>query len=228
MSKINVIGVAAQLQNGKDTLADYLQKKLNDHQMDWAWPGWGRSAFAHSVKKVFCDMFEVDFDFIEKWKTIPECPPGFTMPVRQSLQFIGDGFRKIVPTIWIDLAFKNICGRFDQAIISDVRYINELERIKVEGGVNILVWRKGKENDDPNGSEAQLRPIVDFFAKRFEETGQDGAVKILPEEEAPNGAELIDIFIANNGSIEDLYHKVDKIVVPYIEKHFTGKGEQNG
>ena len=77
------VGVGGQMQNGKDTIADYLHDVFS----------WERNAFAAGVKKVFCDTFGVDEAFIEKWKVIPEPPTGFLKTVRQSLQFIGDGFR---------------------------------------------------------------------------------------------------------------------------------------
>jgi len=108
-----VIGVAAQLQNGKDTLSDYLAYKLNEIYPKFYCdkeinppevvaknelkakinsPYWQRASFASNVKKVFCDTFDKDLDFVEKWKTNPEPPPGFSKNIRQSLQFIGDGF----------------------------------------------------------------------------------------------------------------------------------------
>ena len=39
---MRVIGIAGQMQNGKDTVADYLAEKI----------GWGRYAFATGVKEV--------------------------------------------------------------------------------------------------------------------------------------------------------------------------------
>jgi hypothetical protein len=86
-----VIGVAGQAQMGKDTLADRLCEKLNaaggagvndDHPAEHL--HWTRGAFAANVKKVFCDTFDVDMDFVEKWKVIPEPPPGFDMTVQAS------------------------------------------------------------------------------------------------------------------------------------------------
>lgn len=147
------------MQAGKDTIADYLQLKLNEcGDIQWT-----RAAFASNVKRVFMETFDVDTAFIEKWKVLSDIPSGFVMPVRQALQFIGDGFRKIQPTIWLDLAFREKVPK----IISDVRYINEFRRVKKEGGMNILVGRPDRLNDDPNGSEAQIRPYVMWCLKAF-------------------------------------------------------------
>lgn len=90
-----VIGVASQAQHGKDTLADRLCERLNSQSQS----NWQRRAFAANVKRVFCETFGVDSAFVEKWKVRSDVPPGFDMPVRQALQFIGDGFRQIMGSI---------------------------------------------------------------------------------------------------------------------------------
>lgn len=228
-----VIGVAGQAQMGKDTLADALALKLNegggpevndDHP---ALALWKRRAFAYNVKKVYAETFGVDFDFIEKWKTHPEPPPGFDMTVRQSLQFIGDGFRKILSTIWLDLAFRD---KSSPIIISDVRYVNEFMRVKNEGGVNVLVARPDKLNDDPNGSEAQIRPYIEwclmaFKGKRFA-TGEEirRAVEVSrlymsDVRPAPPNMGAFDAFVMNDGTKEEFLDTIETHLVSYIKQH---------
>lgn len=119
-----IIGAAAQLNSGKDVLCDYLFKELNFKNNIWK-----RIAFANAVKNVYEKSFNVDRNFIEKWKRSSDAPPGMMMSVRKGLQFIGDGFRQIKPDIWIDIAFRN---NLDNVIISDVRYVNEAKEIKKE------------------------------------------------------------------------------------------------
>lgn len=199
---MKVIGLAGQQRNGKDVISDYLAERL----------GWERGAFAASVKKVFCDTFDVDLDFVEEWKANKEIPPGFQMNVRQGLQFIGDGFRKIQDNIWIELAFR---GRENPFVISDVRYTNELKKIKKMGGLNILVYRPGYLNDDPNGSEAQIRSYVEYFISHCEE-----GIWKNRDTDYDYYDLLIDAFIINDGTLEELYHKVDKIIVPYVEEYY--------
>lgn len=192
--KPRVIGFAAQCQMGKDVSANYVAKKL----------GWNRGAFAASVKSVFCETFNVSLDFIEEWKVKDEIPPGFDMPCRKALQFIGDGFRKIKDQIWIELAFRRMTG---DTIISDVRYLNELRKIRSEGGLNVLVYRPGYLNDDPNGSEAQIRPFLEYYHS----LGIQGLV--TQDMDHPGDMSLIDVVIFNDGSIDDLYLKLDEYVV---------------
>lgn len=208
---LNVIGVAGQMQNGKDTIADYIAEHV----------GWERYAFATGVKKVYCDAFGIDLGFIEQWKTNPEPPPGFEMPVRQGLQFIGDGFRKIVPNIWIDRCF-NWLEDQGPTVLSDVRYMNEAKTItncNNDGfGLTILVWRPGMENDDPNGSETQMRPYMQWCR----DTGYEGWISNWEdsgdaEQDRPEGIENIAVFIRNDGSISDLFKKIDKHIIPVLQ-----------
>ena len=109
---MNIVGFAGQMQNGKDTAADYMFEKIKSK-----WADVERASFADNVQRIFCETFNVDRSFVEEWKTKSEVPEGFDSPVRQGLQQIGDGFRKIQGSIWIELAFRN---RVRSAIFSDV------------------------------------------------------------------------------------------------------------
>jgi len=211
-----VIGVAGQAQNGKDTLADYLVEVLNERLVEkemGAGNFWRRTAFADNVKKVYEDTFDRDRAFIEEWKTNPNAPPGFDMTVRKSLQFIGDGFRKICPSIWVDLVFRRVDAPI---IISDVRYVNEFKRVRKEGGLNILIGKSDRLNDDPNGSEAQIRPYVKFALDYF--PADLPVVEVKNADTMGLSMEDFDLFVRNDGSVNDLYDAIDEFVVPYVEK----------
>jgi hypothetical protein len=208
MSKI--IGVAGQMRSGKDTIADHIVEKFSN--------SWRRVAFATGVKRVYSENFDKDYDFIEEWKVKSDTPDGFSKTVRQSLQFIGDGFRQINPNIWIDLLFRKEVPPY---VVSDVRYINECRQVKEHGGFTVLVWRPDFENDDPNGSEAQLKPIIDFLKN----TNIDGCISNADREairqtyygtQIMEVSEHIDFFIRNNGTKEELYKKLDEKVIPYV------------
>ncbi len=207
-----VCGVSGQMQMGKSLTAERLVLKLNQNVI------WKCAAFAYSVKKIFCDTFNVDLDFVEKWKVIPESPPGFDMPVRQSLQFIGDGFRKIKSTIWLDLAFRD---KSSPIIFGDCRYLNEISRIKQEGGLNILVIRPDRLNNDPNGSEAEIRPYIDWFLAYF---GTDRKFVDLTKFDygyTDCGLEdirKIDCFLINDSSKEEFEQLVDVELIPFVNK----------
>lgn len=214
-----VIGCAGQLQNGKDTVADQLAEKLNEDKVsNLAHGRWERAAFASNVKRVYKETFDVDDHFVEKWKVISDPPSGFEMNVRQSLQFIGDGFRKIQSTIWLDLAFRD---KSYPIILSDVRYVNEFRRVKAEGGLNILVIRPDKINDDPNGSEAQIKPYVQWVLGYF---GTNKKFINLNEfnwnfsANYPDFIDQFDVAIINDGTKEEVQKVVNEQLVPFTQK----------
>ncbi len=205
---MQLITCFGQLASGKDEFCNYLVTKL---------PGWKRTSFAKAVKDIFNDAFSVDNDFIEEWKRKPEVPPGFLKPVRQSLQFIGDGFRQIKAEIWVERAFRDA----DRSIISDGRYFNEGIRTRERGGINVLLWRPGFENDDPNPSESQLRPVVDWYTSIYKSQKLEGF--IWPKVDAPSylpEAKLFDLFLVNDGTIDDLFNKIDSLIVPFIQNYY--------
>lgn len=241
-----VIGVAGQAQNGKDTLADRLCDRLNaahNYKVDLLCGAigdfataeemesipdtdpWKRASFAANVKKVFCETFGVDIAFIEEWKVKTEVPPGFDMPCRSALQFIGDGFRKIRSTIWMDLTFRDKSPK----IISDVRYVNEFTRIKQEGGLNILVARTDRLNNDPNGSEAQIRPFAEWALRahssdsKFVNLRDSEHYAMLRKvlevgDQPPEGMELFDVFIRNDGTKDEFYETIETKLVPFVQQ----------
>ena len=205
---MKVICAFGQLMNGKDVFCDYLKLKLNELNSIF----WERSSFADAVKKVYESAFAVDRSFIEKYKRMPINPPGMQMNVRQALQFIGDGFRKIKGDIWIEIAFRD---KAKNIILSDGRYINEAKKVAENGGINILIFRKGYLNDDPNPSESGLKPLVEFCEVHC----QDGLInKDLPN--LPEELKSFDIFIKNDGDLENFYNKIDNIIIPLIKKKY--------
>jgi hypothetical protein len=218
-----IIGLAAQLGVGKDTVANYLVKRLNNKMACRGFcplspsdneERWTRVGFADAVKRVFMDSFEVDLDFIEAWKRKDEAPPGFDLNVRKALQYIGDGFRQIQGDIWIKKALKIK----QSVVISDCRYVNEAKMIKENGGVTVLLWRKGFDNDDPNPSESQIKPFVEWCVGNC----KDGP--ITHYDSCPScgkwWSELkyYDFFLKNEGSVEELYGKVDSLLMPYLKE----------
>lgn len=208
------IGVGGQAQMGKDSIADRLFEKLQGKQ-DLTWK---RTAFANNVKKVFEESFGVNREFTEQWKVVPDNAPGFDMSVRKALQFIGDGFRQIQGSIWLDLTFRDNQNK----IISDVRYPNEWKRISLEKGMNILVGRPDRLTNDPNGSEASIKPYCEWALNnltkyKFYDLSKTDLFG------APEGMSDFDIFVRNDSSVECLYDVVDTEVVDYVENFIRNK-----
>lgn len=206
---MKVIAAYGQCANGKDTMCDDLLPLLNDKTNC----SWERGAFANAVKDTFSRSFNVDREFIEKWKRINEAPDGFLVPIRQALQKIGDGFRQIVPDIWIQIALraeKNL-------IISDGRYINESKAVREKNGINILVYRNGFLNNDPNPSEAQLRPLLEYAEKHL----PDGPIDLTGLNQYPDGLSYFDVFIKNDSDRDSFLKKSRTLLLPLIKGHFS-------
>ena len=207
-----IIGVGGQLANGKDEISDRLAKVLNEDKDTKDY--WKRHAFAKSVKEIFLRTFDKDRDWLEYWKRIDQNPPGFLKNVRQMLIDIGDGFRKMKPDVWIDLIFRDLDSNL---IISDCRYVNEVRYIKEKGGINILVWREGYLNSLNSPSEQEYVPYILQLLKAQQYSSND--TRWMPlEGEIPSNLDIpFDLFIRNEGNLEELYQKVDNIIVPYIK-----------
>ena len=192
MSAEFVIGIGGQLENGKDILADHLVRVL---------PGgpWVRDAFAAEVKKVFEQTFNVSREWVERWKRIDSPPPGFLKTVRQMLIDIGDGFRSFRAEVWIEKALRRSGER---VILSDARYLNEMQAVKDRGGVTVAIYRPDRDNDNPNASERQLRQYV----QKFIDAGVRGET----------GDALVDLFVVNDAGVDGLFAFADRVIVPYI------------
>lgn len=214
--KHKIIGLAGQLGNGKDVVAAHLVKRLKTEENSWQ-----RLGFADAVKKVFMNSFNVTWEFIEEWKRKTEVPPGFNIPIRRALQYIGDGFRQIQSDVWIQTALRN---KFDM-VISDCRYVNEAKMIKEHGGVVVLLWRPGFLNDDPNPSEAEIKPFVEWCVENCD-TGPIKHYNACPScGKWWNDLKYFDFFLRNDGDVDALYEKIDNILVPYLKKKYESESE---
>lgn len=211
---MRIIGVAGQLANGKDVLCDYLADKLNFNQKVWE-----RTAFANAVKDVYCNSFNKTRQFIEDWKRNPEPPPGMLMNVRKGLQVIGDGFRQIQGDIWIDIALRDESRNL---IISDSRYINEAKAIKAKGGFTLIIYRPGFLNNDPNPSESQIGDVVRWCVQNNVKEG------FIPVDNRPEILTYYDYFLINDGTLDDLYAKVDRQLIPIIKEFYNEDNNQKG
>jgi hypothetical protein len=219
---MGLIGIAGQFSAGKDVFANVLIDELNvlvykkflsqlgfeKLYLDAGNSLWYKAAFGDGVKEILQNAFGWDRDFIDEWKRKEEKPEGYLMTVRQALQFIGDGFLQIKPSVWIDLVLNTETSK----VVSDVRYVNEAKIIKEKGGCNVLLWRPGFENDINHPSEMQLKPYLEMCIA----AGKEGAT----EGEASS---LFDLFIVNSGTIDELREKIKTVVVPFL----LSKGVQN-
>lgn len=210
MKKLHIIAMHGQQSQGKDHVGRILLETLPEITSQ----SWVRRAFADPVKEIFCLGFGVDREFVEKWKVVPEPPPGFLKPVRKALQFIGDGFREIFEECWINMAIRE--GEYEAGfVITDGRYPNEGKTVAKYGGTNVVIWRPGFENDDSNRSESEIMKIVKWCIT----TEQDGPIDHIREAynlERPEGIENYHYFLKNNGEDSSVRRQVSENLIPFF------------
>ena len=140
---MNLIAFSGQIDSGKTSASKYLTSRLTEITGQ----NWTIMSYAYNVKDIFCRTFNVTREFVEEWKRKDESPPGFDQSVRKSLIFIGDGYRQIQSHYWVNLLEKELINNH---CIDDVRYLSEYTMVKKLGGINILIWRAGHENNIQN------------------------------------------------------------------------------
>lgn len=96
--------------------------------------------------------------FEESWTKASDYHESGFMTARQVMQFIGtDLFRKIHTNVWIDGMINKIKSEnISVAICCDIRFVNEVERFKKEGGIVIKLTRNPYNSD--HSSEKALDP----------------------------------------------------------------------
>ncbi len=180
---MRLVGLGCTAQVGKDTAAEYLEKK---------YPGRiKRVGFADKLKEVCMLLFGLSHEQCYGAKEVKEAiDPRYGMSPREIMQKVGDGMRKIYADIWIDTVFYTTIPQheeegYDCFVISDVRYPNEGDKVHAEGGTLVKVLREGagvKVGAD-HSSETAMKNYTDF-----------------------------DFILDNNGSFEEYYEKLDKLM----------------
>jgi hypothetical protein len=211
--KQKIICFSGQRFNGKDAAADHLAFRLNNEFVDRGDEDtkgvkceFHRIAFGDAVKRTYMNAFDVDLNFVEKWKPIDDPPYGFEKNIREALMFIGDGFRQINPSVWVDYLFRLLKDK--NAIISDGRYNSEVEAVSKRKGVNIAIWRPGFENEIDHPSEAELKPEI---KKLIRYQGETGPIEM----ESP-----FDYFLVNEGTLIKLNSTIDGLLLPYLKENY--------
>ena len=192
------IGCCGKGRVGKDTFAEYLIKCLKErHQRDFE-----HVAFAKQLKMMCKEHFELSDDQLwESGKNIRETPDKrfvkdesiwraeyegdadlveYWTP-REIMQELGSFYRRIDRDFWVKaLNLHLISNDIKDAIITDVRHINECEYIKINKGVLIKINRE--DAAEIHGMDHESETALDGFSHDY-----------------------FDIEINNVGTLEDLY-----------------------
>jgi len=180
---MQVIGLGCTAQVGKDTAAEYWEKKFPGRVK--------RVAFADKLKQVCMLLFDLSYEQCYGSKESKEAiDPRWGMSPREILQKVGEGMRKIYPDIWVDTVFYTTIpdhqkDGYDFFVISDVRYPNEGDKVHKEDGTLIKVLRDagGVEVGANHSSETAMKDYTDF-----------------------------DFIIDNNGTFSEYYETLDKLM----------------
>lgn len=150
-----LVGLMGTAQSGKDTFAGLL--------------GYRRIAFADVLKQMAlrCDpAFYLDgYDWyglntivdMHGWE-YAKAVPG----VREFLQNLGAAVRHYDQGFWVRAALHGVDG-YDPSkptVITDVRYINEVQAIRARGGFIVRIDRPGVESPNNHVSEHEWRSVT--------------------------------------------------------------------
>jgi len=180
---MHIIGFGCTAQVGKDTAAEYLEKKYPERVK--------RVAFADKLKTVAMELFGLSWEQCYGSQEIKETvDPRWDATPRELLQGIGQKMREIKPEIWIDTVLNVTIPElekrgFDCVVISDVRYPNEGDKIHAVGGTVVKVFRVGSgvTVGHTHSSETAMTDYRDF-----------------------------DFILDNSGSFEQYYRMLDRLM----------------
>lgn len=211
-----IIGITGFIGSGKDTVANYLVARH----------GFVRDSFAGTLKDAVAQVFGWDRELLEgltpearEWReqVNPWWASRLAMPnltPRYMLQLWGtevcrQGFHD---DIWIASLENRFRKTVDDIVISDVRFPNELAAIRKAGG--ICVWVKRGELPEWYNCALTENTTDEDQQWLLEDAGQLMPQK-YPKVHRSEWAWIGQIFnyeIDNNGSVEDLYLKVNSLL----------------
>lgn len=181
-----MIGFLGRKRSGKDTAADYIVNKYE----------YSKKSFGGPLKKGIQEWFQfTDEQLTTELKD--QIDPNWGISPRKAFQIIGtDVVRKLFPSlllpdigdkfwvktfnIWYN---KNYDQHLGKVVLSDVRFQNEVDFIKKNGGIVIKLTRPCLNNKDNHTSES----LIDLITNYDEE-------------------------IVNDSNLQDFYDQIDSVI----------------
>jgi hypothetical protein len=216
-----LIGVCGFIGSGKGTVGDYLEK-------EW---GFKKDSFAKPMKDAAAVIFDWNREMLEgdtsesrKWREMKDeywsNVFGYEFTPRIALQLLGTEAGRDV--FHNDLWAASLISRWKNSdcdvVVTDARFQNELNVIKMAGGVTMLV-KRGKDPDwysmmaryNKRKYENSLNFLVKFFTeRRINRLRKKGIIPHISETDWIGYP--FDVEIYNNNTIEILHITVDNAV----------------
>jgi len=193
----HIIAITGEARSGKDTSAEYIQE-VYDYE---------RFAFAEPMKDIIGITLEINQDTLDEFKNNPnqytisgnfkydsyDTYMEFITDMRKILQRFGtDAMKKYFGNdVWANLLISRATTwRCTNVVVSDLRYLNEYSVLKAscEKLTVIRIHKEGVNKNDTHSSEQELNQIP------------------------------TDYEISNNGSIQELQNKLNKILSEVIDE----------
>lgn len=185
----HVIGITGPKRAGKDTSALYLKSMFDYEPL----------AFADPMKDILCLTFGISRETLDDFKNNPstskilgdkyssEYTYEFTTDMRQVLQRFGtEAMKKHFGTdVWAQKLVQDaLMWDMENVVVSDLRFLNEYEYLKEHSDTLtiIRIHKDSKEEEDSHSSEQEYKQIQ------------------------------ADYEISNNGTLQELYNKLNKIM----------------
>lgn len=120
-----ILMLGHQSRVGKDTLADLLVDKA----------GFTKIAFADKLKQMCSDLFFIPlYEFYDE-KLKNEVVEKFGITRRRILQIVGQAMFEVDKCVWVNHALEKF-GKLDKIVITDFRFVHEIERINRFAALN--------------------------------------------------------------------------------------------
>lgn len=190
-----LIAVLGKKRSGKDTFSDYIIDKY----------GFLKYSFADPLKKGIQSFFNLTDEQLNNQELKETIDPRWGVSPRRLFQIIGTdifqhSIKNFIPELEIEsrkhwvILFKQWYEKYnsENVIISDGRFLHEIEEIKKLGGKVIKIIRpntkinNNQSENDIHQSENEIDTIPDSF---------------------------IDHTIINDGSLNEFYQKIDKLLL---------------